>query len=294
MNSPHRSIAVLAVVLAAGLVACEPNNSVPAGCSSTANCPFGEVCDPLANACVPEPLDGITGRFSCPLVEAGTPVPDLGASEVIARFMEPASDGSGLLENRWALIHSVTCSHIAQDGADYLALSFAEFDGLFTHSFFLVFPWEAVAAGGDAYLPSTYRASSIPSGVLSSYSDAEEYTHAYAEQLVLRINAPVVGQRLEGFVLGGLDDIQEQNAVGFPCSSVADCGWDARLYCLAYEEASGPRQTCTAFCDEVDCGVFGGVCSDGYCLQPCTSHDQCTPPLECYQAGTPGDPSACW
>lgn len=204
-------VPLLFVFLGALQPGCESPDepAIPAGCDSTRQCFYGEVCDVIQRRCVAEPDGGVRGQFFCNNVFA-TSV-DSGAgigsfSEVVGKVSLPAPQGGRSLQ-RMNLISPAFCQIV---------------DGRFYVQFFD--PDLSIKKSGY-YLIVSAPVGDLRPGALLDLTSADEYRACAATGTQAQIQAnscgqagdtqlrmaldraPVVGQPLLGYVDITFEDI---------------------------------------------------------------------------------------
>ena len=271
-----RGAGSLGAALCAGwlLVGCEePSGRETLSCDGISQCPLGQACDAITRRCVPEPIDGLQGKFSCVLLGSNPdlePVLDLG--EVVGTV-----DGE-----HWSFVFG-GCKVL--ETSERTAIAF-EIGTLANGSreLTILADREDVAEG----VVRLHAPTVVPEiGMARVWDLNTGFVEGYARSgSVLVVGEPEEGNTLEGYVQLALDLVPDDLEVEYsrPCPrGIVDCGARSESVlgatnCYPVRDAA----LCTRACEaDAECELGGGACIDGICARACSDDDDCTSPLEC-------------
>jgi hypothetical protein len=183
MRSRSVLLALCGVVPVALTMSCEPLSEGSLECDSTADCSIGDVCILPERQCVPEQMDSVVGSFSCQLLQPSDPLPDLGATDVIANVQG----------ERWPLTHSAECN-VTDSGSVLVRLSLYESDES-TISLVFLLPFENVMNGQTVIVDREH-------GIL--YTEPSDVDLGLMDGTTVYVSPTQIGGRLSGYVRGPL------------------------------------------------------------------------------------------
>lgn len=209
--TPRLFAALFVLPLLAPSVACDTPNEPPLveGCSSSRQCLYGEVCNPISRACLSEPKGGLQGQFYCIKVANGVEnVRDEGSfSEVVGRVNLPDPKGGRSLQ-RMNLIAPAQCGIL--DGNLYVQL--ADTAMILRGEGYLAYlnvPLGKLQVNSLADLtdPEKYSAYAFR-GTMQQSMAGDIFTQSADRQFKISVDRfPQAGQPLQGYIDVTFDDI---------------------------------------------------------------------------------------
>jgi len=276
--------ASVVLTLAAVLTACSDSPAPSSTCASTQDCPFGQLCSVQTRQCVPEPAQGVFGRFSC-TAHASAPQMEVGGTDVVANL-----DG-----HRYVLATGTTC--LITD--HYLVVTVHEVTGdLSDHQLGFVVDIAKISPGAPYQLfdtQSTQPYAIVDSGALTRGANFDVIGVITGGSLTFD-QVPQLEQTVSGTIDAGL------RVYSPPATVVCDDGLSGHTDCnQCLDDANAPGGCCeaqiqacadsTACSDLVSC--FGGCAGDDACLDGCyATHAEGTPIFKAWSSCETGDASA--
>jgi hypothetical protein len=293
MKAVYASLLFVAAVSTS--TACDTDPTVPsAGCTETAMCPLGQLCNTVEGACVPEPEDGFAGFFSCTLYDdASHPIDPNDLSSI--------TDVVGTLgPTRYPFYLDVGCTAYTKQNPPFLGLSFDTIPlGDQSDSLVVMVPWptptelDIQRATTDGQIGSGYVVGNLSSD--STYAPRLGFLtggHLHLDA------APVPGTTLTGYLDVTADATPaQQPPLLSDCSmvGVAACGPTMGATCSTFA-TGGSSSVCTFPCQsQADCDPYGGICETtvGLCTKQCGSAADCPSFLQCGDVASTGTQLGC-
>lgn len=276
---------LLALVVVGAIAGCTVDDPpVTRGCTSLADCARGLVCDERINQCVPEPLSGLIGSFSCRVYAAGDPATEFLGSEILGNV-------GG---DRWSLPLGAICHRQSSGNLEIQVLPAAGPGALD-----VTLAGASADAGGSTPLHPAAQLGDPGSAAL--WDPDRDLAFGYSVGGVVFLSRPAaVGAVVGGFVAIDMSAAAKVDGqVGAACpNGVGDCGRSVQSgspLCQGVTFTSGESNAvCAVPCSTPsDCSAYpGAVCTNGVCTSPCNASTDCAPGLFCV-TGQGSEPSGC-